>query len=604
MLEAVKELGEYLKTEDNIGGESVFIEAHKLSGVKHVICVVFNRDEGIYYHSTHTEQYDKAKNEKYLYRQFSHRRYDLVPTSKTPSPEKLSQRWTLWFATYASKQNNFWDSHLIESLYSAILKDDSISEDIIGDIERELNNIPKNERNNIIFTIKIRDGGVEKYLGEFKIFREIFVKESIKKFFTKHGTKSKGWGICSLCRKEKEVYGFASPFSVYTVDKRGFASNFVQENSWKQLPICEDCGVSLEIGKEFINKYLSKNFYSLAFYVIPHFIFGYVYEDVIDEIKDYEKRKHAKCLLSIEEDILDILKENKDFMNLIFVFYKKKKGDYFDIIKYVEDVSPSWIKILFEAFYGVNAPIFSENSLKRVMGEKWVGGLLEWSWNKKNEKMALGNLIRTFFPQGYEKYFIDTVGEILSQRPISMDFLISAFNREIRAAHVSDQNFKERLLCLKSLYLLRFLHDLNLLKVKRMEQRKEKRDFHLERLESFFEEFKGVFDSSQKKAVFLEGVLTKFLLDVQYAQRKSTPFRSKLKGLKLDQKDIKKLLPEIIEKLREYNVGYPWLERQLSIYLLEGENEGWRLSNDDISYYFALGLNLGELFKKEGAKNE
>ncbi|MBC7081819.1 MAG: type I-B CRISPR-associated protein Cas8b/Csh1 [Thermoplasmatales archaeon] len=611
MLEAVKDIGEYIKNEENIGEEEIFIEANKLSNVKHVICVVFEKKNNkLIYSDTHLEEYEESKNKKYLYRQFSHHLFDLVPTSKTPSLEKLDRRWGKWFKTYANKQNNFWGSDLIKSLHDQILVKGKkeLSGDIKGDIKNILDNIPKKERNSLIFTVKIREGNREKYLGDFEIFRKIFVKESIKKFFTRkfdREIKSKGFGTCSLCKREKEVYGFASPFSVYTVKKKGFASNLIQENSWKQLPICEDCGISLQIGKEFINKYLSKNIYAYEFYLVPYFIFGNIQDEIIEEIKDYEKRKTARSLLSLEDDILDIIKENKDIINLIFVFYKRKQGDYFDIFGYVEDVPPSWIKRLFDAFYGIEISIFSEKNLKIIMGEKWAGDLLDGSWNnKKLEKMDLGGFLRTFFPSGYDKYFLSMIGAILSRKFINEDFLINAFIREIRTAHVRDQIFKEKLLCLKSLYLLHFLDDLNLLKVKKMDMKKETKHSHEGKPESFFGEFEKAFNTPEKRAVFLEGVLAKFLLDVQYAQRKSTPFQSKFKGLKLDKSDIKRLFPEIIEKLREYNVAYPWLEEKISRYFIETEDEGWKLSNNDISYYFALGLTLGDIFKKRRLKDD
>lgn len=135
-----------------------------------------------------------------------------------------------------------------------------------------------------------------------------------------------------------------------------------------------------------------------------------------------------------------------------------------------------------------------------------------------------------------------------------------------------------------------------------LEPRKE-----AERVENFFKQFEYAFTAADKKAVFLEGVLTKFLLDIQYVERGSTPFRSKLSGLKLDERKIKRLLPDVVEKLREYKAGYPWLEELISKYLVMADNNGWHLSKDEISYYFALGLNLGGIFKakeKEGGEEK
>lgn len=122
-------------------------------------------------------------------------------------------------------------------------------------------------------------------------------------------------------------------------------------------------------------------------------------------------------------------------------------------------------------------------------------------------------------------------------------------------------------------------------------------------VEEFLKTYEQAFDTPEKKAAFLEGILAKFLLDVQYAHRKSTPFRAKLCGLKLDEMKIKKLLPEIMEKLREYKAGYPWLEELVTKYLVEADDNGWNLSRDEISYYFTLGLILGGIFKyKEDEK--
>lgn len=129
-----------------------------------------------------------------------------------------------------------------------------------------------------------------------------------------------------------------------------------------------------------------------------------------------------------------------------------------------------------------------------------------------------------------------------------------------------------------------------------------------ERVELFFNKFSNFFNSNLKKAIFLEGVLTQYLLNIQYQERKSTPFRVKLKGLKLDEKQIKKLLPEIQNKLEEYGKNYYRdLESIISNYFVLSGND-WSLTNNEISFYFTLGMNLSNLFKKEkengGNENE
>jgi CRISPR-associated protein Csh1 len=118
-------------------------------------------------------------------------------------------------------------------------------------------------------------------------------------------------------------------------------------------------------------------------------------------------------------------------------------------------------------------------------------------------------------------------------------------------------------------------------------------------IENFFKEYQDTFNVPTKKACFLVGVLVNYLLYVQRDERNvkqgREPFRSKLYGLRLDEEKIKKVFREAVNKLTEYGRTYPSLERIASKYLCESGK--WELSKDEISYYFMLGLTLGDIFK-------
>lgn len=119
---------------------------------------------------------------------------------------------------------------------------------------------------------------------------------------------------------------------------------------------------------------------------------------------------------------------------------------------------------------------------------------------------------------------------------------------------------------------------------------------------SFFEFFdeNSIFDDDVKKALFLEGVLAQKLLNVQYQERKATPFRARLNGLKIDEKIAKRLLPEMINKLEEYEKNYQFfkeIETAISEYLLNSNFS--KYSVDEMSYYFTLGLTLEKHFRKQ-----
>jgi len=48
----------------------------------------------------------------------------------------------------------------------------------------------------------------------------------------------------------------------------------------------------------------------------------------------------------------------------------------------------------------------------------------------------------------------------------------------------------------------------------------------------------------------------------------------------------------------EYDLQYSWLKELIAKYLVEA-GDNWKLSKEEISYYFVLGLSLGRMFKSE-----
>jgi CRISPR-associated protein Csh1 len=79
--------------------------------------------------------------------------------------------------------------------------------------------------------------------------------------------------------------------------------------------------------------------------------------------------------------------------------------------------------------------------------------------------------------------------------------------------------------------------------------------------------------------------------------KKATPFRTKLHGLKMNETLIKRLLPEIQNKLEEYGKNYYRdLESIIAHYfVLAGVN--WKEVDDELSFYFVLGMDMQKLFR-------
>jgi CRISPR-associated protein Csh1 len=591
MLPAVKALGDYAYKSESLSAESMFIESSKLANVKNVLCINFGHRQGkVSYKSIFLKKFNQKDSMNYLYRIYRHQRYDVTPTSRMATPERMRQRFELWFR---SIPREYLHDQLLASIKEEFL---GKIERIFSDFEKEYSSIVQDDRKSTIVTITVEEDRV-KHIGDFEVFKRILKNEGRKGFYSKHGVEAKGEGICSICKKKTEVMGFASPFSVYTLDKRGFAPNFLREEAWKRLPICNDCAIALSAGKDFLNKYLYKSLYGLKFYLVPSFVFEFNNE-VIDEIKS--PKKAYKKLLCREDTITEIMAERKEQVNLMFVFTKPKQSDYFDIMRCVEDVPPSWIKRILNTMGELinppesHLPIFKESLLKLIFGEKLVGNFDE------NQDTSLGKLIREFFPSSkydgiYDKYFVDVLSDVLAQRKIRSNTLVNAFIRTIRSSFIKGNDQYAKVLSLKSLMLVLLIDKLGI--ATDWSNQEMKSTIEDERLAQFFKEYGNAFGTPSKRAVFLEGVLTKYLMAIQFANRRSTPFREKLYGLRLDERRVKRLLPEIIQKLREYKVAYSPLEKAIAEMFIEAENSGWKLTNDETSYFFTLGMTLAPIFK-------
>ncbi len=259
--------------------------------------------------------------------------------------------------------------------------------------------------------------------------------------------------------------------------------------------------------------------------------------------------------------------------------------------------------------------------MQKMVSKGWVGNFVDGLRliGKDEDRKGLSKnnwfvkFTRDFFPSSktegtHDKYFMDVVSSILSRKPIDKDFMISAFVNRIRSAFKAHKGHD--LLCLKAFMLYSFLAKVDLLRGERMEEGKAVEKIEVENFDSKVERFfrEHGFTGAAKKAAFSVGMLVDYLLWVQRDERGikdfgKEPFWSNLYGLILDEKKIKGLFPKAISKLRQYGKGKPILEAVVSKYLAEAE-QNWDISNDEASYYFALGMTLRRLFSKDKEKEE
>ena len=616
MIEAIKNIGEYAikKEKKNVNDPlDILIGNPANRNTENILFIILDKKNGEFkYTGIEIEEFSKEKLMKYLYRKGGGARgTDITPTSMVTEIEKTFNIKILsWFKKYNSDQNN--QCNLLHKIY-LVLENNKTK--IIQDLKE------KSEKGNNIISLKINSN----YLGDLEIFKNILVSDARENYFKKFGIESKSEEkLCSVCKKrQSEVYGFVSTFNFYIVDKPGFVSGgFRQKNSWRNYPVCLNCALTLEEGRKYLRDNLNFNFYGFRYLLIPKFVKGIqeeIQNSIFKAIKSQKDpkfiKKEIKRLTNDEDEALELMSKKENYLNNNFLFYYAPKGfdgKVFNILLYVEDILPSRLKKLFEAKEKIDQEEMYRNCMVPTFNDRG---------KKDGEKPLEFNfgILRTFFPRisnnrTFNKYFLDITNKIFTNKPVEYDFLLNFIVKKIRDDFTKD--YSTKIDTLKGFMLLNYLKELKILKLKKEVKMETKDLLSLEseekeikeRVELFFNKFSNFFNSNLKKAIFLEGVLTQYLLNIQYQERKSTPFRVKLKGLKLDEKQIKKLLPEIQNKLEEYGKNYYRdLESIISNYFVLSGND-WSVTNDEISFYFTLGMNLSNLFKKEkengGNENE
>jgi len=588
MLQAIKELGEQqLKREGKDIADifSIIVEDSNIDGKCPKVLVAVFKKEGwkIIYHYTRIEDNSKEKIRKYLYCRGASRGSNYSPTAKITELEKtFKNKVEGWLKEYKGSDE------LIKCLKSVV----GISkEKILKDLSDKLNNIkPSLKRNQgCLFTLAIEENGEIKYLGDYQVFKDLLinsVKEDLRQIMQKRHT-------CSVCGEVKdEVYGNAIPFAfytIYTIDKPGYiAGGFYKENAWRNAPVCMECILKIKEGRKFLDEKLKSKMGGQQYYLIPKFILGVKgIEEIVDTFFNYFEHRDnllsQKTLARISEDEKEILEELgklKDILTYNFLFFKVNKQE-FKINLLVEDILPSRISAIFEAKKRAeNKEIFKNVKVKK---------------NRYEDIEFRFDILKEFIPS--QKTFFEIIDKTFRGITIDKNLLFSLFLNRIRQSFISEAYLKP--LVLQAFVSFSFFKELGILtKNEDFKNGGEIMSELKERAEGFFKNFSNTFYTPAHKAVFLLGVLAQKLLNIQYSERSSTPFRKNLKGLKMKEEDFKSLLAKIQNKLEEYKKNYYHsLETLISEYFIEA-GRNWSFSTDELNFYFVLGMNLEDFIDK------
>lgn len=600
MIEVLRDMGNYAIKKE--GGNINLYENPKTD---YVLSINLKDDRNnVIFEKVELEEFSEEKLSKYLFKEGT----GSAGTNDTPTA-KVSQdiqkiekegkfktfenKFLKWFENYDKYNISTNKKEKIKNIKQAIERN---KEEILSQLKNYLKDFEK--KKSAIITLKINNN----YIGDIDVFKEVLKIKSKEQYYylSSIGISLARNEICFVCKEKKdEVYGFAIPFKFHTFDKPGFvAGGFNPDDSWKNTPVCYDCAIKLEQGKKYLEENLNFKFYGFRYFLVPKLVMSRDYEDILPILENYKKEVKLTPEIRIqitsdEEEILELIGRQKNFFNNNLFFYEEQQSA-FRILLYIEGILPSRLRKLFEIKKKTEDAFAEYNELL----------------NKNQPTLEFNfGVLRNFFPResknrDYDKIFLEIVNNIFVGNYVDYNLLMWGIMKQIRKQFIEEQ-YATNYLSLSAFLLLEYIKNLGLFKnlnleggIKNMDDnlKLEEKDFE-KKVEDFFNKHSCFFDKAEKRATFLEGILIQLLMNIQYQEKNSTPFRTKLKGLKLDEKIIKKLLPEAQNKLEEYGKNYYRdLESLISRYFILTEGK-WSITDDETSFYFVLGMNMTKYFK-------
>lgn len=572
MLDAVKDIGEMSISAGKKSLLDVLIEDPNQNGsYKNIIAINFTVDgNDVKYKDVTIEETDSPKISRYLYSSAGGNGPGYMPVAKITEPDKTFNGKILsWFKILSKKGLNIDEDErrFLENLNSAIQENrDEILEEIVKFIKQS------SKKDKFVLMLKFVEGSTYKYIGDMPLFRKLLVDTDNEKY-NKLSANDK---VCSICGEKKDlVFGKVDTYAFYTIDKTGYiVGGFDEKKSWRNFPVCPDCRLKLEEGKKYIENNLTFKFYGLKYQLIPKFLIGekFVKEEILDIFKESSKlvslkESTKKRVITDEDDIMYFLKDADDSISLNYLFIEKQNSAE-RILLLIEDVFPSHLREIFKAKDTVDG-IFNEN-----FTFKNIRNFLFKSDMKKRDSDLDG-------------YFLDLTDRIFRGRKIDINLILKFIMKRVRDEFIQDKYYQSAIK--DGMMTIKFLQNLGLIEmeVKAMEERP---------LSDFFKKYDENFEMPIKRGLVLLGALTELLLRKQYKDRGAKPFMKNLKSLKMDEKDIRGLLPKVQNKLEEYDSfdkGKRLLAKEVSNYLLLAGDD-WHMPVDEINFYFACGLNLAD----------
>ncbi|HPR32668.1 MAG TPA: TIGR02556 family CRISPR-associated protein [Prolixibacteraceae bacterium] len=552
---------------------------------------------------------DSSRYRKFAYRKGSSRGGDVTLTTKlsNPADKKLQNIKEAQFKKLTLSKHP--DAQLFKHIELEFLRNESL---IRSDVEGYFGSASKEEQTTTGISLRIKKER-DLYLNDFELVRNILLDSGSEKKYDHNGTQSRtNNSVCSVTSEvADDIYGFAAPFKYSSPDKPGFISGFFnKEKFWRNYPVSSKEALALEYGKKYIKQHLTGYFYGHEFLFVPHPIIrsnNNELEMIVELLKDAfatarEKKISKEERSDAEEYVQKIVAQQENYFYLDMLFYSEdKKTEAISIEMMLEEVLPSRFQKLF-----VEVPdLVNRNPLfKNAIVIKKVEQDLKFSFG----------IVSDFFGDK----FLDIVQRIFIGKSISKAFLferiIGVIRKNYNESHTQDKWTEPAgWTVLKAIMLINYLHELDIIENNKTYNymdtttiEKKSGRFNLDGFNLFVKENESFLDSDIKVGIFAVGVMVRFLFDIQHANLSNTPFENKLRGYKLNPELLMQVYTEALDKIQKYQKNfyvYGDLRDVISHYFVTKKQELVSLSNNELSFYFVAGLEMGRKFKNEKEEN-
>jgi CRISPR-associated protein Csh1 len=613
---AIVEIGKLeLEKQVDLKPYQLYVEEITPGKVCSMAVVLFeqNEDKLLFKHVDYAKV-NEENFQRFGYRKGSARGGDITFTTKFGDLEKkfgvlLNTQWpNLLFLA----EKNYPDEYQLIKSWKIAFEDNK--QRIQSELQGFHAGLKKEEQLASAFTLAIEKNGQRKLITDFQSVQQTLLLNGTEGKKTKYKVTSEGKNsACSICLKHKEVlYGFASPFKYATVDKPGTVSGFFnQKNNWINYPICEHCALEFEFGKNYTTKSLTRSFFGHRYFLIPKTVLSNDKKSLnraLQRIKEISYSTDKKSSIERNEDyLMRKIGEMDNSITFNFLFFEENPTTKAIKIKLMlEEIPPSRFRTLFiDAPGKINSHPFYE-----------LADYLFKNKEKTDLKFSFG-IIKQFF----DNTFFDTVNKVFLGKQINRQEVFSRVMQVLRVNHnkkMTSDGFVEQsqLTILKAHLLLRYLETLNIIKtpnsslmIEEAEEdnrshRSEQKSFDLKKLKYFMTQNSEFIYSNHIAGIFSLGVMVRVLLDIQKYELGSTPFEKKLKGYDLSANDLHRIFKECLDKINKYRSIYTHAE------LREFVTENFatqkpkidKMTNNELSFYFVTGLELGRKFKTEKAE--